>query len=572
MKLGYGFGDNIGFSKVKPKVKKESFSEASPLTYLNLRLGVFYFPLVILFAILLGRLFYLQVVEGERYRLISKENRVRVKTLPAPRGIIFDRKGEILVRNTPGYRLKIGNEFKAISHDEALQIEAKEGTEAANLEVDILREYLYPKTLAHVLGYTSEVNQNELSASGELDYELGEKIGRTGIEKEYDKILRGKKGREFLEVDAQEKKLDILGEVPPQSGQNLTLTIDLDLQKKAAEALGEVTGAVVVLNPQNGEILALVSHPSFNPNLFTQGGNPEEIENLFADEEKKPLFNRAISGLYPPGSTFKIVTAAAGLESGKINPQTQIEDVGEIVIGPYRFPNWYLTQYGKTEGVLDLVRAIARSNDIFFYKVAEWVGEKELGEWAKKFGLGQRLGIDLEGESEGLIPTPSWKESQIGEKWYLGDTYHIGIGQGYILTTPLQVSAWTSVIANGGSLYKPHLVKNSASAKASADKQGFLKKETVELIREGMRQACSEGGTGWPLFNFKVGDKEIQTACKTGTAEYGDPKGKTHAWFTVFAPIENPELVITVLVEGGGEGSSVAAPIAKKILEEWFGR
>lgn len=618
MKLGYGFPDNIGFSKKRPRAKSGIYNGEENLSAkaLNFRLSLFYFLLIALPLILIVRLVNLQIIAGNKYRSVSDENRIRVKTLPAPRGVITDRKGELLVRNIPGYRLKVTDPgclkdclpyFKPISREEALQIEAKGGIEAANLEVDILREYLYPQVLAHILGYTSEISQEELkNKSGDGSYELGDNVGRFGIEKEYEETIKGVKGRQFIEVDAQEKKLGVFKEISSQPGQNLTLSIDLGLQKIAHEALGGATGVVIASDPNSGEVLALVSHPSFDPNVFSLAKNQEQITNLLTDEKTRPLFNRAIAGLYPPGSTFKIVTAAAGLETGKINAETQIEDTGEIVIGPYRFPNWYLIQYGKTEGILDIVRAIARSNDIFFYKTAEWVGEKNLGEWAKKFGLGQKLGIDLEGEGEGLIPTDAWKQENIGEKWYLGDTYHFGIGQGYLLVTPLQMNFWTSVIANGGTLYKPRLVRNTTKTRvelatlASRDKPintNFMKKETIDLIREGMKGACATGGTGWPLFKFKVNNEklkidgqnfllpeeatvsgkpdgwvQIPVACKTGTAEYGDSKGKTHAWFTAFAPVENPQIAVTVLVEGGGEGSNVAAPIAKKILEEWFGR
>lgn len=583
MKLGYGFADGVGFSKKRPRIKTEisQEEEKTPLSVFTSRLMGFYLLLVLSILLLFVRLIQLQITEGSRNRQIADGNRIRIKTLPAPRGIITDRHGEVLIRNVPGYRLRIGDqkcesgfcssEFKPVRREKALQIEAQGGTEAANLEVDILREYIYPKSLAHLLGYTGEISQPELDSGYQLKgYQVGDKIGRSGLEKEYEDLLKGKKGQQLIEVDAKEKKLGVLREIPPQLGQNITLSIDLSLQKKADEALGDEKGAVIVSDPQSGEILALVSHPSFDPNVFTLEPDPIKIEELLTDEGKKPLFNRAVSGLYPPGSTFKIITSAAGLESGKITSDTQIEDTGEIAIGPYRFPNWYFKQYGKTEGALEVTGALGRSNDIFFYKVAEWVGENNLGEWAKKFGLGQKLGIDLGGESEGLVPTPQWKEKTIGDKWYLGDTYHFGIGQGYLLVTPLQVNSWTSVIASGGKLYRPHLVKNTVITQVSADKQNMLKKETLNLIREGMKQACSPGGTGWPLFNFKVGEREIQTGCKTGTAEYGDLKGRTHAWFTVFAPWEDPEIVVTVLVENGGEGSNTAAPLAKKILEEYF--
>ncbi|MBI4100126.1 penicillin-binding protein 2 [Candidatus Microgenomates bacterium] len=567
MKLGQGFADTLEFSRTKPKNKKTDWDEDEGFNN-HARIAIFSLILLIFPLVLIGRLFYLQIIVGAQNRQISEENRVRIKPLPAPRGIIFDRNDQILVRNIPGYRLKTQESYRVLSRDKALDVEAHGGMEAANLEIDILREYLYPEIFAHVLGYTSEITQEELKTYAKTDdYQGGDKVGRAGIEKEYEKTLRGQKGKEFIEVDAQEKKLGILNEELSQPGQNLTLSFDLNLQKSAYEALGNVRGVVVVSRPSDGQILALVSRPSFDPNLFTVDQDEEKIKQLFNDDREKPFLNRAISGVYPPGSTFKIVTAAAGLEEGKIDKSTLIEDTGEIVIGPYRFPNWYLIQYGKTEGNLDVVGALKRSNDIFFYKTAGMVGEGELGKWAAKFGVGQKLGIPLEGESSGLMPNPQWKEKNIGEKWYLGDTYHIGIGQGYVLTTPLQVNFWTAVIANGGILYKPLLVK---SDQAVVIRKDFLKTETIDLIKKGMIEACSTGGTGWPLFDFKVGDRAIQTACKTGTAEYGDPKGRTHAWFTVFAPAENPQIVATVLVEGGGEGSNVGAPIAKKVLEEYF--
>ncbi|MCL4382428.1 penicillin-binding transpeptidase domain-containing protein, partial [Patescibacteria group bacterium] len=259
-----------------------------------------------------------------------------------------------------------------------------------------------------------------------------------------------------------------------------------------------------------------------------------------------------------------------------------VEDTGVITIGPYKYPNWFWLQYGKTDGLLNIVTALKRSNDIYFYKVGEWVGVEKLAQWAGKMGVGKILGIDLPGEAAGVMPTPEWRKKTRGDEWYLGDTYHLAIGQGDLQVTPLQANFWTNVIANGGKLCRPTLLKNQDC------KDLGLKKETIGLIKEGMKEACSTGGTGWPFFEFKVqssefGERKISVACKTGTAEYGDPQNKTHAWFTVFAPLpaeksakaapaDEPELTITVLVEGGGEGSNVAAPIAKKILEEWFNR
>ena len=344
------------------------------------------------------------------------------------------------------------------------------------------------------------------------------------------------------------------------------LTIDLKLQQLIADNFPKgQKGAVIASNPQNGEVLALFSSPSFDPH---------DISKVLNDSSA-PLFNRAIAGTYPSGSTFKIITSAAGLESGKIDKNTEIEDVGELIIGPYRFPNWYWLEYGGKDGFVNVVRAIKRSNDIFFYKVGELVGLDNMVEMAKRFGLSQKTGVDLPHEATGLMPTEEWKQKVIGDNWYLGDTYHLAIGQGYLLVTPIQVNAMTNVIANGGKLCRPHLTKDtsdggSAEGGDSSEVDGYckdvgLKKETIDLIKEGMHEVCMAGGTAWPFFDFTT-----PVGCKTGTAEFGDPKDRTHAWFTIFAPLDNPTISMTVLVEGAGEGSNEAAPIAKKVLGEWL--
>ena len=364
------------------------------------------------------------------------------------------------------------------------------------------------------------------------------------------------------------------------------------MSEVAASALDGQKGAIIASVPQTGEILTLYSSPSFDPNSFIKG---EGVDRLLLDPNL-PLYNRAISGTYPPGSTFKIVSSIAGLESGILDKSTQFEDTGILRVGDFSFGNWYFLQYGRVEGLINVVRALARSNDIFFYKVAEGLGVDKLADWGVRFGMGKPLGIDIEGEVGGVMPDREWRKRVKNADWYLGDTYHVGIGQGDILTTPLQVNQWTNIIASNGKSCKPHLLKirNSKSEIRNECVDLKLKKENIELVKEGMKQACDTGGTGWPLFEFKVkslklkvdernffdggtasGSAEklvkIPVACKTGTAEYGNPENHTHAWFTVFAPIENPQIAITVLVEGGGEGSSVAAPIAKKMLEEWFG-
>ena len=528
------------------------------------RRKVFVFQLLLLlsFLVLAGRLFQLQVVGGGKNRELAEGNRIKVIKIPAPRGVIYDRQGRVLARNIPIFNC---------DREEALKLEAG----GKEVETGIGREYPYGEVLAPVIGYLGEAAEGEI-ANYQIDklsnceLKAGDLVGRTGVEQQYDCLLRGDDGGELVEVDAVGREVRKIGRKEPVLGKDLTLTVDAVLQKTAYEALGNKKGAAVVSFPATGEILTLVSSPSFDANLFEaakwQSGKVSELGKILNDP-RQPLFNRAISGVYPPGSTFKLITAAAGLEEGKIDKNFTIDDPGIIQIGPYRFGNWYFLSYGKKEGPVDLVKAIQRSTDTFFYKVGELVGIEKLAGWAGKFGLGKTLGIDLPSEAEGFVPDEAWKKKTKGEPWFLGDTYHLSIGQGDLLVTPLQMNNWTAAVANGGKVCQPYLTEVQSSKFKVQNEQCRdlgLKKETIELITEGMKKACEPGGTGWPFFNFK-----IPVACKTGTAEYGDPKGQTHAWFTVFGPAEKPEIVVTVLVEGGGEGASVAAPIAKKILEEW---
>lgn len=594
MKLGFAFGESVekktrrsgrigGIAEVFGDEalvgRVETDLDALNDSISSWRLLVFSLLLVLSFALLFARIVKLSIIENERNLALSDGNRVMTKTIHAERGVIYDRNGKVLVRNVPAFRLfnqakcsenenhrwgepkEYCSGYKLISRDEALAITAKGDSASERLEVDSLRQYIYKDVLAHVLGYTGELSEEEISQK--KNYNLGDRVGRTGIEEQYEDILRGKDGKELYEVDALGSVLRPLGRQEPVNGNSVNLSIDIDIQNRAFESLGNYKGVVIVSRPANGEILAMVSKPSFDPNIFTMGtGDPA---GFFGDQKNLPLINRAISGTYPPGSTFKLIVASGALEEGKINEKTIVDDNGVIDLNGYKFPNWYFLQYGKTEGPINVVRAITRSNDIFFYKTAGELGNDLLVRWEKNFGLGAQTGIDLPSESKGLVPDNEWKQKNIGDKWYLGDTYHLGIGQGYLLTTPIQVLNWTNIIANSGQLVKLHL------AGAVEKPQKIISPENAKLIRDGMVGACSDGGTGYPLFGFKVKGEEIPIACKTGTAEYGGPKDKPHAWFTMFAPSDNPEISITVLVEGGGEGSVVAAPIAKKVLEGYYG-
>ncbi|MBI4067489.1 hypothetical protein HY407_03825 [Candidatus Gottesmanbacteria bacterium] len=553
--LGAIFPENIDKSHKKTFRSRGGNSRFISLT------SIMFIVLIAVMGVLATRLSELTIIKGKYYRSLAEGNRIKEKKIVAPRGVIYDRNGEALVRNVPG-------------------------------TLGVQREYIYGNTFAHVLGYTGEVSADELRLlnsrlPASLVYKGGDAIGKSGIEKYYEDKIRGIDGKELLEVDAKGEYIRNLGQVAPIPGGNIHLSLDLGLAKVASAAMEGKKGAIVASIPQSGEILVLYSSPSFDPNAFARAADV----HLVLQDKNMPLFNRAIGGIYPPGSTYKIITAVGGLETGAIKKYTKYEDVGVIVIGPYKFPNWYFLQYGKKEGMVDIVSAIKRSNDIYFYKAGEALGVDRLVSWSRRFGLGKSLGIDIEGEEEGVVPDGGWKKKTRGESWFLGDTYHLSIGQGDLLVTPLQVNSWTNVIAGDGKLCRPYLLSDLSNLCKTLN----IKKETIELVREGMRQACSPGGTGWPLFGFKIANSklkidnldfmetiesttsakpmvEIATACKTGTAEFGDPQNKTHAWFTIFAPVHNPQISITVLVESGGEGSSVAAPIAKKMLEEWFGR
>ncbi len=498
---------------------------------------------ILVFLLLGARLFFLAVVKGKEYEQRSRENRIKIIFEAAPRGVVFDSRGEVLARNSP------------------------EGRKYPDLDL-----------FSHIIGYLAEASEDDLAKKELRPKDL---VGKSGLELEYDTQLRGQPAERLVETDTAGQTIREIGYKEAIPGQSLHLFIDKNLQKAAAEAMNGENGAIIISRP-DGKILSLLSLPAFNPNLFTikNETSPELLAGLFSDPAM-PLFNRAVSGLYPPGSTFKMITAIAGLESGKISPDTTFEDTGQLCIGEWCFANWYYTQYGRTEGQVNLVKALQRSNDIFFYNVGQEVGIKSMGDWAKNFGLAQQTGLDLPGEEAGLFPSPEWKQEIKGEDWYLGDTIISSIGQGNILVTPIQINQMVSALANNGAWCKPQILAYSgdkeSSVKAECRDLG-IKQNYLDVIKSGMVKACEPGGTGWPFFNFGIGGestvsagfKKISIACKTGTAEIGDAENQTHAWFSLYAPAEKPEIVVTVLAEKAGEGSYEAAPTAKKILKYYF--
>ena len=456
------------------------------------------------FLILFSRLVELQVIKGKYFRSLSEENRIKRIPMIASRGKIFARGGE---------------EMKGTN-------------------------------FAHIVGYLGEVNKDEVGRVDPKCIEkgpriLGEKTGRGGLNEEYNCILKGVDGEELVEVDTSGEKIRTLGVKKPVPGSDIHTTVDFDLENKVSQVMSGKKGAVVISDPA-GEILALFSEPSFDP------AKPER----YLVSPDLPFFNRAIGGMYHPGSVFKPLVAIAALSEGKIDKNYKYNDTGKIEIktlyGDYKYSNWFFTQYGRMEGEIGLTRAIARSTDTFFYTIGEMLGPEKIAEYSRKFKLSEKTGIDIPGEVAGLIPTPEWKEKVKNEKWFLGNTYHLSIGQGDVAVTPLEINVMTAVIASGKICSPKIWVEKSGSCENSG-----IEKEQLELVREGMRQACSTGGTGYTFFDFPE-----TVSCKTGTAEVG-LDGDTHAWFTLFSD----DIVLTVLIERGGEGSKVAGPIARELMD-----
>ncbi len=583
--VGHAFSDGIYEEKIRRQKKEGSIGKNEVVRVLPLVI------LVLVFLVLFLRLFTLQVVRASYYARLSDENRIRTELITAPRGIILDRNGQALVRNTPAFGILKENKIEWLTKEEALKrISNNQKTWAFPQ-----REYLYKDVFAHALGYIGQLNSEEVLLPDYKDYGISDFTGRMGLEEQYEKFLHGENGKELYEVNAKGEKIRLLGKEEARSGYVINTTLDIDLQKASAEAMKDIQkGAVVVSDPRNGEILALFSKPSFDPNLFTReeeyepAGDYSNKEEILTDNDNQPLLNRAIGGVYPPGSTFKIVTAIAALKDNAIEPDTEFEDTGVIEIGGSTFGTWNYLEHGRKEGSMNVTTALKRSNDIFFYHAGMKAGVDTIDAWARNLGLGEMSGIDIPGEVKGTIPNPTWKEKTLNEQWYLGDTINMSIGQGYLEVTPLQVNRYTQVVASNGELYRPHIIKGADKLL----KKDIISDNEIQAIKEGMRQACETGGTGYPLFNFKVQNSKLKIdeldyvkdasaganmvhvamGCKTGTSEAHGYDAKSHAWFTVFAPFYNPEIVITVLAENAGQGSDIAAPVARDIMKKYFER
>jgi len=575
--------------------------------------------------VLFGRVSFLVAREGE-FRALAEGNRLRTVSVSTPRGIIYDRNGAQLVDNVPDLKLAIApadlpdapdarhaaivriaaaigtdpDELKSaiaqfdarsnepaviadhLSRDQAIAVTIA-GAELAGAEILDGTHRRYPLTntltsLSHLLGYMGAVGRAELSAQGS-GYITTDSVGRSGLERSYEATLRGVPGSRKVEVDALGNEVRVVEERVGEPGRNLTLAIDSELTVVAEDALSRAfarsrasRGAVVVEDVRNGELLALVSLPAFVNNRFSEGISAAEYRALVENPDH-PLFPRAISGTYPSGSTVKLVVAAAALAERIVTPATTVHSTGGILYADrWWFPDWRAGGHGIT----NLRRAISWSVNTYFYLVGggfesfEGLGIERLVHWLGRFGVGEPLGIDLPGGVAGLLPTPEWKQSVKGEEWYIGDTYHLAIGQGDLLVTPLHVAAWTVAVANGGTVWKPHVVRaisgptgeDSVPVAPVALREEIMPAGMLASVRAGMRDAVTEGSA------TPAAAPGIAVAGKTGTAQWNANR-RTHAWFTGYAPYEDPAIAVTVLVEEGGEGSSVAAPVAAEIFGWW---
>jgi penicillin-binding protein 2 len=429
--------------------------------------------------------------------------------------------------------------------------------EGVVVDAEAVRYYPNGDLAAHVLGYTGEMSDGQLEKYRQKnkDYRLGDVVGQMGIEASYEDLLRGEWGGQQVEVDGTGQVVRVLGRKQTMTGRDVRLTIDLDLQRAAEAALGNRKGAVVAIDPRNGGVVAMVSRPTFDPNLFSKRLTAAQWEQL--QSEDHPFVNRAIQG-FPPASTFKIVTTTAALESGKFSLDTVLQTYPSLLIGGIEFGDWNRAGFGP----LDLVGAMAYSSDTFFYQIAMGIGDRILIDWTRRYGFGRKTGIDLPDESAGLVPDDPWKREAVGEGWFLGDTVNMSIGQGFLQSSPLQVAVMFAVPANGGNLVKPHLLKDNEEAKTWRESLN-LQPSTVTTLQDGLRAVITYG-TG-----TSVASDVVEIAGKSGTAE--DFGRKSHAWFGAYAPLNKPEIIVVAFCENsGGGGGSTAGPIVRQVIEAYF--
>lgn len=603
---------------------------------------------IIIFVVLATRLFWLQIVDGDQYRVKADDNRFRELAIPAPRGVIYDRNGLLLVRNRPSYTVSVipadlpsdpqpliqrlsrmldmpvdaiekklapaprgertTDDFSPVALKGDIPLNLALTIEERNAELPGVfvearsrREYPDGPLTSHLLGYVGRVSKEQFDKLREEDpqrkYTPNDDVGQTGLEYTQEKWLRGTPGQRQLVVNASGQEVAQLGRIEADPGKNLRLTVDLALQREIIRILEKhikdyKSATAIAMDPRNGQILALVTLPTYDNNQFSQGISQEQFDILIKDEAR-PLVNHAISDVYPPGSVFKIIVAAGALQEGVVNRTTKVNCPGYIIV-----PHWLDPSIGTkivcwgVHGVQDLISGLADSCDVYFYYLGggpprgEWegLGVDRINKWARAFGLGQPTGIDLPAESSGNIPDDAWKRKTFKEPWYKGDTYNMSIGQGFTTVTPLQMLNVVASIANGGTLYRPQLVLDITDASGNVVKPFQpevirrlpVSRDHLASIAQGMRASMTSGytpeGTAYSGTSQAAEIKEVQIAGKTGTAEYGEPdeRGKlaTHGWFAAFAPYENPEIAVLVFVQNGGAAD--AAERVEDIMRHYF--
>ncbi len=629
--MGYTTGRRPWTSEPPRALTDEALAIRGKLFYLGLLV-------VAMFGIMTLQLARMQLVNGAKYELRAETNRLRQVPVIPSRGLIYDRNGVPLVANRASFSAAVvpadvpkgreteisialqeivgapaGDIVQAIderrhSNDPFTPVVIKENlpeqtaftlrehlSELPGARVVVLprREYTEGLLLSHVLGFVGRIDAEEYETLNEAGYIVSDRIGKAGVELTYESVLRGVPGIKDVETDAAGREIRVLDETPARPGNSVTLSIDVELQRKVTEYLQAAMGAsqnaaAVVMDVRTGEVLSLVSLPLYDGNLFT-GRVDENALNKLLDNPGKPLVNHAIAEMYPPGSTFKQITGTAALQEGVAHAGTQITSLGAIRVQNQYNPSVYYTfKDWSALGTMDFYRGVAMSSDVYFYYLAggysengrdlfQGLGAARLAAWARKFGLGAETGIDLPGESPGLIPDPEWKVQAVGEPWYIGDTYNFGIGQGFVATTPLQMVRVTAAIANGGDVLVPHVVREvrDADGKVIVPSRRVVQQNlnvdlrNLAVMREGMRQAVATGTAR------TAAARSTTVAGKTGTAEFGprraDGSYLEHGWFTGYAPFDEPQIAVVVFLEQGN-GAGTAAPVAARIFQYYFSR
>ena len=576
---------------------------------------------IIIFSLVILRLWYLQIVSADDFRILSENNRLRFLSVPASRGALMDRNNVVMVRNRPAFSLavipleikdmdrmldrlshllsldreELGEKWKKAKGRaryypvviatnitrEQLEIVEENRIRLTGVEIVMkpVREYAFKNSASHLLGYIGEISEKELDSEQFSDYTPGDYVGKNGIERAWERELHGEDGGRQIEVDSRGRLLRVLSERHSTVGNSVVLTIDNRLQQDAERAFGGLAGAAVVMDVNTGEILAFVSSPMFDPSLFA-GRIQFDIWDKYIKDKRRPLDNKALSGQYPPGSTFKMITALAGLEAGVVNESTSFHCDGVYELGGSKFRCWSKNGHGS----VSLRRSLKESCDVYYYHLGDRLGIDRLAEMCRNFGLGDTMGVGLAGEKKGLIPTSEWKLKRFGKRWYAGDTPPASIGQGYVLMTPIQMASMVATVANEGTVYRPHLVRQLVDAEGNVLKSfspEVIKKVNASAlnfrrVKQGLYAVVNEpGGTGAAarLYDGKA-------AGKTGTAQVvklGEDRKRRlayefqdHALFTAFAPYDKPEVAVAVVLEHGGSGGKAAAPVAGRILRSYF--